>query len=157
MFELDEKKVVQTNDEKKYIVSFQDALIYNMNTHGVSSIINSKHMLKFRDYDEMFDVNITIQSNKKQSAEIDFINTKHAIYTKGVLDMSKYVQVIKKDEFILTSKELTYDSEKKILKNKTDFKIKYSDDTILNGSSLMLDLISDIAKADNIHYVSRQP
>ena len=144
------KKYTINNDAP--VVIFESPSMFTMNEKGFLRVIYANKALRYKDRDEIYNGNITINNlddNQKFNSEnlkADLIIKKENKYV--LTDDVKYTR----DNFIkVNTNELYYDDIDKIANNTKAFDAIYNNH-YLKGDTFYIDINNDFTKAKNTHF-----
>ena len=139
-------------DNNAPIVIFETPVMYTLNEDGIKRVIYAKNATRYKDRDEMYDVDITLKNLditkdfKSENLKADLIVKKENKYT--LTNNVKYTR----DNFIeVNTNELFYDDLLKIADNTKAFDAIYNNHR-LKGDTFYIDINNDFAKAKNTHF-----
>ncbi len=133
-------------------VIFENSTMHTLNEIGVSRLVKSSNVLRYKTKDEMFFADIILK-NQDKTRDYMFENIKADRIEKrdNIFDFIGNVDY-KRDNFAnLKTEYLKYDEIKKIGTNSHPFNAIYQTH-IYNGSNLYMDATNDFIKSKNTHF-----
>jgi len=115
--------------------------------NGISERIVASKALKFKTYDELYDLNTTFHKKGVSHA----ICAAHARYEDAILFLKGNVLYENNQSLHIKSEELEYNVKTKIVKSPSAFKLT-SDRGIMIGNSFEYDMEHDALKGGSMHY-----
>ncbi len=141
-----------TIDNDAPVVIFEYPSVFTINEKGFLRVIYADNALRYKDRDEMYNANITInnlepnQKFKSENLKADLIVKKENKYT-----LTNNVEYLRDNFIKVNTNELFYDDLEKIANNSKPFDAIYNNNS-LKGDTFYIDINNDFAKAKNTHF-----
>jgi LPS export ABC transporter protein LptC len=144
------KKVQKSNLP---LVTFDDAILYNIDEENLKKIIQSKKADFYKQKKEFVDTTIYQRSIDKNNEILNEVLSANYILEQNnnFYKLIGDVKYSKNSNITLSSDELFYEANKKILYNDNNFTLIYNENKF-NGISFFYNLNKGIFKANQIHF-----
>jgi len=141
-----ENKIKYDIDKDIALVVFDNPLMYTLTQSQTSRMIDAKKFIRFKDRDEMYIADITLNNTDRENL-------------KALTIIKKDKDLILKDNVVysksnivsLNTNELFYNLDTKIAYNTTAYSGTYFSN-LINGSKLYLNTKDSLVKSDKVHF-----
>jgi len=136
--------------EEKPLVSFYDSISYSLDQESVKSIVRSSEAYMYKKREEM--VNATMLSRDDKRTVANFLKSDFATKVGDDFYFEGNVFFQSKEGLELTTEQLEYNSNNKIVKNYLAFEIDH-DGNRYKGERLFYDSQNSVLKAYDIKFL----
>ena len=141
-----ENKTSYDENKDLALVVFDDPLMYTLTQDQTTRMINAKKFIRFKNRDEMYIADITLNNIEKENLKALSI-----IKRADQLTLKDNVIYSKSNTISLNTNELYYNLDTKIAYNNVPYKGSYFSHKIA-GEELYLDTQNSIIESDNVHF-----
>ena len=141
-------KEIKEEYTNKPLVIFENSIMYDIDTTNIKRIVQSRQALNYKHRDELYDVTIIDRSDENST---DTISAEYILKQNNIYKMYQNVHLVQNDTTQLSTDYLEFNTISKIVKNNTDFILRYNDNELI-GDNLYFDSINSIIKAKNTHF-----
>ncbi|WP_198305817.1 LPS export ABC transporter periplasmic protein LptC [Arcobacter vandammei] len=133
-------------------VIFENSTMYTINDIGVSRVVNSSNVLRYKTRDEMYLADITIKNQDKTKDYLfEKIKADKIEKRSNLFDFIENVEYLRDDFVKVNTDYLKYDEIKKLATNSHPFKAIYKTHNY-DGTNLYLDGVNNFIKSKNTHF-----
>ena len=141
-----ENKIKYDIDKDLALVVFDKPLMYTLTQNQTTRMIDAKKFIRFKDRDEMYVADITLNNIDKENLKALTIIKKDKNLT-----LKDNVVYTKSNIFSLNTNELFYNLDSKIAYNTSDYSGTYFSN-LINGTKLYLNTKDSLVKSNNVHF-----
>ncbi len=144
--------IVKVETQEKPMATFDNSVIYDISTVGISKVIQLDKALVYKTFTELYNATFVFK-NENQSNE-NTLNARHIIKIDDELFLDGDVNLQSGDIFNLRTEELQYNMATQIAKNNKEF-ILLSKESSFKGEELFFDRNINKIVANKIHFKLR--
>lgn len=143
-------KPVEVKKDEKPTISFENSIMYEINTEKVSQVVQSQKANIYKGYEELY--NASILSKSKNSVDkSNKLSAKHIVKIEDDIFLNGDVKFESYNDIIFESQQIHYNTKTDIAKNEAEFQAKRGD-SIFKGENLLYDSTKNHIVAQNTHF-----